>query len=145
MRALELQEAIYARLTGFAALTAIATGGIHDHVPQDVAFDEDDDDDELPDAYVVVGDDTATPADTDTTVNTDHVATVHTWSRYRGFKETKQMQQAIYDALHRNPLTVSGAVYIDCSVVFQENFLEPDGLTRHGVQRFMFLIDEVDS
>jgi hypothetical protein len=134
MRSWELQQAVNARLSGFAALTAIAVGGIHDHAPQDVEF-----------PYVIIGENIATPADTDTTVNTDQTATVHTWSRYRGLSEIKRMQQATYDALHRNPLTVAGAVYIDCSVILEENFLEPDGLTRHGVQRFMFLIDEVDS
>jgi hypothetical protein len=132
VRSWELQEAIYTKLSGWAALSALAAGGIHDHVPQDVEF-----------PYVVIGDNIATPADTDTTQNSDDVVIIHTWSRYRGKKEAKQIQQAIYDALHQKVLSVSNAVFIDCNLTFQEIFLDDDGLTRHGVQRFLFFVDEV--
>ena len=53
------------------------------------------------------------------------------------------MQQACFSALHRNPITVTDGVYIDAHLQSEENFLDDDGLTRHGVQRFLFLLDEV--
>lgn len=131
MRSLELQEAIYARLNETAALKAIADA-VYDHVPQDAAF-----------PYVVVGEDLATPANVDDSLDTDHVAQVHTWSRYRGRTETKQIQQTVYNALHRKPLTVENANYVDCNMESEESFLDDDGLTRHGVQLFRFFLDEV--
>jgi hypothetical protein len=131
VRTWELQRAIVDRLADDAAVMAIATG-VFDHVPQGATF-----------PYVVIGDDLASAVDTDDTLNADHVVTVHTWSRYRGQKETKQLQQAVYAALHRGALTVASAVYVDCQAETQESFLDDDGLTRHGVQRFRVLLDEV--
>ncbi len=131
MRSWELQKAIHARLDETPALKAIADA-VYDHVPQDAAF-----------PYVVVGEDLATPAHVDDSLDTDHMATIHTWSRYRGRAETKQLQQTVYNALHRKPLTVENANYVDCNIESEENFLDDDGLTRHGVQRFRFFLDEV--
>ena len=131
MRSLELQEAVFARLNGSADLKAIASA-VYDHVPEGAVF-----------PYVVVGEDLASPFHIDDSLDTDHVATVHTWSRYRGQSETKQIQQTVYAALHRNPLTVADAEYVDCNVETEESFLDDDGLTRHGVQRFRFLIDDI--
>lgn len=117
---------------------AIATG-VYDHKP--VPDDENNLDADFP--YVVIGEDDATQVDTDDTINADHISVIHTWSRYRGLKEIKQMQQAIKDALHRQPLTVANAVYTDGYLEMEENFVDSDGLTRHGVQRFISLLDGV--
>lgn len=131
MRSWDLQQAIYDRLTGYADLMAIATA-VYDHVPQDAVF-----------PYVVIGEDIANPHSVDDSLDTDHVLTVHAWSRYRGEKETKQIQQATYAALHREPLTVASSVYVDCEIESQETFLDDDGLTQHGVQRFRVLLDDI--
>ena len=126
-----LQEAIKTRLEAFAALTALGVGDILDHATQDAAF-----------PYVVIGDDTSNPMDTHGTVGSDNTVTIHTWSRYRGRKETKEIQREIYNALHRHALVVSGVDTVDCQWEFGESFLDEDGLTRHGVQRFRVLLDE---
>ena len=126
----ELQKAIYSRLTGFAALMALADS-VYDHVPQEANF-----------PYVVIGDDAYAPLDTHDTIGSDSTATVHTWSRYRGLKETKQIQREIYNALHRHSLSVTGADTTDCQFIFGDIFLDQDGLTRHGVQQFRVMLDE---
>lgn len=131
MRSWELQQAVKSRLAAWPALVDLEAA-VNDHLPQDVGYPN-----------VVVGEDLATPLNVDDELDTDHVVTLHQWSRYRGQKEVKQMQQACYSALHRNPITVDGATYVDCHIQSEENFLDDDGLTRHGVQRFIFLIDEV--
>lgn len=131
MRAWELQQSIKSRLASWPALAALSAS-VHDHTPQDADF-----------PYVVIGEGLVTPFNVDDVLDGDHVVTLHQWSRYRGQKEVKQMQQASYSALHRNPLTVAGATYVDCHLQSEENFLDDDGLTRHGVQRFIFLLDEV--
>lgn len=132
MRTWDLQTAVYDRLTSASALMALITG-IHDHVPQGEEY-----------PYVVIGEDLATNADTDDTLDSDHVVTVHTWSRYRGQKETKEIQQQIYSALHRKPLAVGNAVFVDCVQESQETFLDDDGLTRHGVQAFRVFLDDLE-
>lgn len=133
MRAWDLQTALRALLLAHTPLMALATT-VYDHTPQDAEF-----------PYVVIGEGSGGRDDTDDSVGADHMVTIHTWSRYRGLKETKQIQQELYNALHRQAFTVDGALQIDCNLEAEETFLDEDGLTRHGVQRFRVLLDEVDS
>lgn len=125
-----LQEALYARLTGFAPLTALVQG-VHDHVPQGAAF-----------PYVQVGEIDSAEWDTDTSLGSDDTVTIHVWSRYRGRLQTHQIQDAIYSALHRHALTVDGAQVVTVEFEFADSLLDPDGLTRHGVQRFRILLNQ---
>jgi hypothetical protein len=131
VRAAELQRAVYERLTGFSALTALVTG-VYDHVPQTAA---------LP--YVVFGEPVTIPHDTDDTVGAEHDFVIHVWSDHRGQMETKEIQQQIYAALHRYNLQTSAGLVFNCECELQESFLDVDGLTRHGVQRFRVLMNEV--
>ena len=131
MRTWDLQQAIYTRLK--ESMGPSSAVGLYDHVPQDA---------EPP--YIVVGEDVTTPDDTDDSLGSQHALTIHTWSSYRGQSEVKGVQQAIYTALHREPLFVEGAAVVDCVIESQETFLDEDGLTRHGVQRFRVLLEEVN-
>lgn len=130
MTPVALQQAIFDRLNAFAALTALIDA-VRDHVPQDAVF-----------PYVVIGEDTGIPLDTHSSSGSDTTATIHTWSRERGKKETKEIQRQIYLALHRFDLVVAGVDTVDCEWEFAESFIDEDGLTRHGVQRFRIMLDE---
>ncbi len=139
MKAWEMQKAVYSALTGSASLMAIVTA-VYDHAPQNAVF-----------PYVVIGEDQATPVDADDLLGADHLVDVHVWSgggdgtnQHRGQSPVKRSQDAIYAALHRQPLTVAGAAFISCDLEFQETFMDPDGVTQHGLQRFRVMIDEVD-
>ncbi|APC46224.1 putative tail-head connector protein [Pseudoalteromonas phage PHS3] len=76
----------------------------------------------------------------DDTVNTDGFAatvTIHTWVEEETTAQTGAIMQAIYNLLHRNdtlPVTDYTVTGIDCE--FQTVLRDPDGKTRHGVQRF---------
>jgi len=102
----------------------------YDHVPQDSAF-----------PYIVVGDDTSIPWDTDTSVGSETTCTIHVWSQQRGRKEVKDIFTALYNKLHRSNFPISGGLLIECQAEFAETFLDPDGLTRHGVMRFRLTVD----
>lgn len=125
-----LQTALYARLSGFAPLSALVQG-VHDHVPQDAAY-----------PYVQVGEIDSAEWDTDTSLGSDDTVTIHVWSRYRGRLQTHQIQDAIYSALHRHALAVDGAQVVTVEFEFADSLLDPDGLTRHGVQRFRVLLNQ---
>ncbi len=125
-----LQTALYARLANYAPLSALADA-VYDHVPQDAAF-----------PYVQVGEIDGTEWDTDTSLGSDDTVTIHVWSRYRGRLETHQIQDAIYGALHRHALAVDGAHVVTVEFEFADSLLDPDGLTRHGVQRFRVLLNQ---
>lgn len=125
-----LQKAVYERLSAYTGLTDLLaadpafadTPAVYDHVPQEAAY-----------PYVVIGDDYPLEWDTDTTTGTDTEMTIHVWSRFRGRKETKQIQDAIYAALHRHELVVDGAHTVSIEFEDARSFVEDDGLTRHGV------------
>ena len=134
-----IQQAVFTKLDGTAALTdqlaahsfTPAKKGIYDALPQVVKP-------ELKTAfpYVVLGGDEATPADTDDADARDTVITIHTFSRYKGDKELRNVMDAIKAALHDATLTVTGERFVLCYWEFSSTALEPDGITRHGVQRF---------
>ncbi len=50
------------------------------------------------------------------------------------------MMAAIYDSLHHAALTVTGFDSVLSRFDFKDIFLDPDGITYHGVQRFKILI-----
>jgi hypothetical protein len=127
-----LQTAIYSRLVSELSVP------VYDAVPQAV-----DAGDNSAFPYVTVGDDSSTEFDTDTSIGFDTDCTIHVWSRYRGRREVKQIQKAIYDALHLHDLTVTG--YHTVMVLFQsaDSFMDADGITRHGVSIFRIVTEDV--
>lgn len=94
--------------------------------------------------FIVVGDDQSVAWDTDTELGADVTATIHTWSRYSGKKEIKELQGLIYSALHRAEakFTITGYTVVLCDWLTSESFLDVDGKTRHGVQTFRLLIEK---
>lgn len=126
--AAEIQQAVFDRLASDSSLT------VYDHVPEDAAF-----------PYVVIGEDTHVPFDTDDSLGAESTVTIHVWSRYRGKKEAKEIQGIIYDALTRQELTIDGYDLITIEFEYSDVLLDPDGITRHGVQRFRFLTERTAS
>lgn len=127
--ALEVQTAIFAILDADVTLSALTTG-VFDDVPEGYT--------DFP--YVTLGEDVLTELDTDSVLGFRVSVTIHSWSQYRGQKETKQVQDAIYRALHHADMTVNGYDVILSRLVDQTSERDPDGLTRHGVQTFELLL-----
>lgn len=128
-----LQSGLYALLAADTALTDLLAGspGIYDHVPPDA-----------PAPYLVIGETTVTDWDTDDSRGLEAEATIHVWSEYRGRFETKQIQDAVYNVLHRaTALTVSGADVVDVFQTYADTEVDPDGMTRHGVQRITITLE----
>jgi hypothetical protein len=127
MKDLQIQKAVY------TALVAALDVPVFDNVPQNSPY-----------PYVVVGDDTAVPWDTDDSLGTEATVTVHAWSQYRGRAEAKELLQQIYTALHRQDIAVENAVTIESIAEFQQTIVESDGLTRHGIIRFRITVDQLN-
>lgn len=87
--------------------------------------------------YVVIYELPMDADDTDNTLGYSVVVNIHTWVQERTTAQTGDIMQAIYNAINRYDIlpvvgyTVSG---IDCE--FQTILRDPDGVTKHGVQRF---------
>jgi hypothetical protein len=48
-----------------------------------------------------------------------------------------------YSILHRASLTKTGYNVVDCLFEFSETFVDVDGRTRHGVQRYRLTVQEI--
>lgn len=123
-----LQAAVYAKLNAVGALT----GKVFDHVPQGTAK-----------PYVVLGDWTGNEFDTDDTNGVEPTLTIHVWSDKRGMKEIQELMDAVRGALHDQSYTVADETVVLAFFEFFQTMVETDGLTRHGVQRFRFIMQEV--
>ena len=130
MKQWEIQRAVYQTLVGHQPLMDIIDA-VYDHVPQDSSY-----------PYVVIGDDTGLQWDTGSSVGTESTLTIHVWSRELGRKETKEIMNLVYEVLHLSNLPIEDMVSVLCHWEFSETFLDPDGITRHGVSRFRIIADE---
>lgn len=131
-----VQTAIYNKLINDAPLMAVINA-VYDDVPQvnsgsEAAF-----------PYVTIGEDSHVDISTDLELMDQVSITIHTWSRFSGRSETKQIQGLIGDALNRANLSAAGYKFINIARVGSESFLDSDGFTRHGVQTFNLLIEQV--
>jgi len=130
-----LQSGIYGALvTAFASSPTLLSGqGVYDDLPQNVGF-----------PYVVIGDGDVNDWGNKTSKGQEHEFLVHTWSRYQGFKELKQIMQVVYDTLHEQEsgITVAGQNVVLIHNTFTTHIRDDDGTTRHGIQRFRVLTEE---
>ncbi len=128
----EIQKTIY------TVLDAALSVDVYDKAPQGT-----DSGDLSAFPYVTIGEDTINVWDTATESGFTATVMIHTWSRAEGRKETKDLQGLIYDALHKQTLSVTGYHFIGSDFEQSTSFLDADGETRHGVQTFRILIDQL--
>ena len=136
-----LQAGIYARLAGYAPLTA-ALGGqkVFDHVPA-----------KFPPPYVRIGEDTLSEFDTKTEEGWDCTITIHAWDFEKaGRKSVKELLSHIFDALHRQELNmaVAGFTLVEIRREFHDTFQEVgiEGSSDHyyhGVARYRVMLEPV--
>ncbi len=125
-RSVELFSAIYAKLSGDGALTAlIGDGHVYDHVAAGA----------LP-PYVVIGDETATDYASALVDAQEHTITLHAWSEKPTTLEVKRIMAAVRAALHEQALTLSAGSCVQIRQEFKETSRDPDGYSHHGVMRF---------
>ena len=92
--------------------------------------------------YCVIGNDTVSAWDTDDSRGAEITLTLHFWSRAAGFKPVKALMDQAYSILHRATLAKAGYTVVDCLMEFSDTMSDPDGVTKHGVQRYRMTIQE---
>ena len=132
-----VQTAVYNNLVNNAPLMA-AINAVYDEVPQPNSSGAESD---FP--YVTIGEDNHVSIDTDHELMDQVSITIHTWSRQSGRSQTKQIQGLISTSLNRANLSASGYKFINIARVDSQSFLDSDGFTRHGVQTFNLMIEEL--
>lgn len=126
---LQLQKTIFDVLSGDNNLTSTLGASVYDFVPDNSAF-----------PYVKLGEETAVDNGTKTLQGNEHTLVIHSFSRYRGSKEIKQIMSRIYALLHESSLSVSGASLVNMRFEFSDVIKENDGRTSHGLQRFRAVV-----
>ena len=119
-----LQQTVFNALDQSSTLQNLVTD-VYDFVPESTAF-----------PYVKIGEQTMVDNGTKDKKGSDFTIEVHTFSRYRGSVEIKNIMSVVYDILHESSLSVSGASLVNMRFEFSDIIKENDGLTTHGVQRF---------
>jgi hypothetical protein len=135
----EVQRMVSEALKGDSELLSLLTGkGVYDDKPQ-----PGDAGDPSIYPYVTIGEDINTAWDTDDTTGADNSITIHTWSRAKGYKETKTIQGVIYDILNRAELGTSEYAFVTCEFLQHTAIMDSDGETRHGISTFRILLDQL--
>jgi hypothetical protein len=102
---------------------------VYDHAPQDLA------DGDYP--YIRLDFPTLNVNDTDTELGFQAELQVISFSRYRGVKELNDLMDSVYNAYHRFDIDdTTNYCITNLYQVFRQISIQPDGLTRFGVQRF---------
>jgi hypothetical protein len=125
-----LQKAIYARLTGNAPLMAKLTG-VFDFVPDNQTY-----------PFIQLGEMDFGAWDTHTFDGFDGTITINLWARpgSRGRASLHDIQNDIYNLLHKWIPTISGFTAVSMRYDFSNIIVDPDAVTYHGIQRFKILM-----
>lgn len=117
------------------AINAAAIGlTCYDPVPANAQF-----------PYAEFGSDDAIPADADCIEGEDIVIVVHVWGRDQGaLQPTRALTGALRDAVHEVSLTLDDPyAAVNCRVISRQTFMDPDGITAHGVVRVAVIVQRV--
>jgi hypothetical protein len=129
----DVQTGVFAGLTGNTALTNLLAAGaasVLDHVPAGTA---------LP--YVVIGETSSRPMDSQRVSGNDMTLTIHAYSRGSGMHQLKSIMSAVYAALHDVSFAVPNQILVLCQCLETATLLEGDGMTRHGIQHFKIITE----
>ncbi|KAB2748044.1 DUF3168 domain-containing protein [Brucella anthropi] len=125
-----LQVAVYNRLLAFTALTEIVGSGVYDMPPLEAAY-----------PYVTLGEEDIFQDDVTCKKSHRVYFQVDGWSDHRGYKEVKDIAQAVQDALHEYPLEVASYRLISLTHIKTNFIRQPDGLLSHSVSDFLAYIE----
>lgn len=120
----ELQRGVYDKLQGDVLLNSMINGE-YDFVPEDVQF-----------PYIVVDAGAARDYSVKDASMQLHNVEIHAFSRGRGKKEANEILGRVYELLNNGMLSVSGFTVVNMRYISSDVFMEPDGITYHGVASF---------
>ena len=127
---LELQKAIVLAFRADATIGGLAGDRIYDLVPQPVTF-----------PYVSFGPSFSEPYDGAAMDGWECLIELHTWSRSESNNrvECQGIMSGVEALLHDQGLTLDTANFVNGRMESSRTFVDPDGITFRGVQRFRFV------
>ena len=129
--AAELQKAIFAALNTDAALIGLLGGNrIFDHAPANVGF-----------PYVTFGKTSVYDWSTGTEKGSEHLFTLHVWSKAKGKKEVLDLMEAARARLDDASLALDAHHLVALRLEFAEARFDDDLSVHHGLLRFRALVE----
>lgn len=130
----ELQGLLFRTLSGNTGIMALA-GGVYDRVPADPYKGKT--------AYISFGPSDVVTDDAECISAGEYTAQLDVWSKAVGQVEAKRLVFLIYKALHEQQLVLTENALAEIRVDFRRVFIDPDGLTTHGVVTVTAFIEEL--
>lgn len=136
MKSFALQTGIYTKLAADSGFMTALENRLYSDVPQasDAA---------LGFPFCVIGVDVLTPFDTKSGLGGSAVSQVDIYSRAGGWGQVKGLADTAWALLHRQPLTISGASWIDTNMETMTFSMEADGETRRALMLFRVTYDAI--
>ena len=128
-----LQQGIYQTLVGDPQVTGLLGGAnIFDDAPQNASF-----------PYLTFGQTTERDWSTGSEDGSEHIVTLHVWSRAGGKKETHEIIETVRAALNTAPIAIDDHHLINLRHEFSEARHDKDGETYHGIVRYRAVTEPV--
>lgn len=130
--AAELQQAIFAALGADAVLTGLLGGAkIYDDAPTNLPF-----------PYLTFGRTGVYDWSTGTEKGSEHLFTLHIWSKAKGKKETLDIMEAAKACLDSSSLALDAHHLVNMRLEFAEARYDDDLSVHHGLLRYRAVIEE---
>ncbi|MFE2936664.1 DUF3168 domain-containing protein [Streptomyces sp. NPDC059278] len=129
---LPVQGAVYQRLSGDLALTAMVSK-IYDYLPETVPY-----------PFIVLGEAVETPDNRHGGFGRQTAITLHVWSQYRGYAQVLRIGARVTALLDHQPLTIPGLDHIATRFEFSQPLTDPEppGDIRHLVLRYRVVTEQ---
>ncbi len=121
----ELQKAVFVALKANAVISAAVGDRIHDRAPAKLSF-----------PYLTFGRTSSYDWSTGTEIGTEHLFSIHVWSKAMGKSETLELMAGVEEALRAGNLTPKGHHLVNLTPDFAETRFDEDLSLYHGLLRY---------
>ena len=129
---LDLQEAVFAALSADADLVGALGGAkFHDVTPAKVSF-----------PYVTFGRTSTYDWSTGTEGGSEHLFTLHVWSKHKGRKEALELMEMVRAALHDQDRALGRHHLVNLRLEFSDMRYDEDLAAYDGSMRFRAVVEE---
>lgn len=129
----DLQTLIYNRLVASGAVHALVADRIYDNAPPDVVF-----------PYLSFGPSDVVENDAECITGRVETVQIDCWARANGrIRPAKELADTVRAALHLYQGEMAEHALVEMRVTLMRCFMDPDGLTAHGVVQVSCIVEEI--
>ncbi len=145
--ALEVQQAIFDKLSGDAALVGMVgrnpklnnAPNVYDHVPDDKELGEVDGTDRR---FIQIGDYSATDGGDKSDPGQVGMFDIYCWSRAKGNTSALLVARRVVQLMHEKPMPLNKGEAVLVRLSFAGMMRDPDGMSRKAIRRFNIITSD---